>query len=423
MPFLLLFVILNFTVQADTPGFCSMGDYKYTGKTYSDSYSMDRSEGQITCQRRDQMDEKQIGSDYKEIRADINGQVNKMFNDPGCEDTWPHLNEYRSRLASHWEKYDSLTRERIKILERISEKLDMQRAFAFLGAFNSTCSGGQNRKSAFINLDLINKLPVTYGPTQIKKDGEVAHDCADVMAAGSEDLKSFKVSMKKAKGSTFNFLWDPYSIPDQVIVKTESGSILFDSGCKGVDTPATFQPISLEGVSGGMVEINVVNNCESPSREKGVSSWQLKIQCEKEPEPKCQEPKQELVILLKKEIELIKTLMDANSLHRSCLFFMDENLLSDLISEGLIKLEEKPLTNGFCETGDTSCEEKDSLNRTHEYRNRAPVLPYRDPSSQQDRFRCPEKSENETIFTQISRAYCQTGWRRLGVEETPNDLK
>lgn len=401
-----------------------MGDYKYTGKIYSDTYEMDKSEGQITCQKRDQLDEEQIAKNYKSIQTAINGQINKMLNDPGCEETWPHLNDYRSRLDSHWTNFDSLTKERIRILERISQKLDMQRAFAFLGAFNATCSGGQNRKSAFINLDLINKLPVIYGTTEIKKDGEVAQDCSDVSAAGSDDLKSFRVSMKKAKGSEFNFLWDPYSIPDQVIVKNGSGSVIFDSGCKGVDGAATFQPISLDGVNGGEIEVNVINNCESPSREKGVSSWQLRIQCQKEPEPKCQEPKEELTKLLKMEIELIKLLMDANSLHRSCLFFMDENLLSDLISEGLIKLEEGPLTNGFCETGDIRCEEKQEEDKLKEIKNIEPLLPYRDPSSEQDQFRCPEKKdEEESIFSQISRAYCRIGWRRLGAELTLKDLK
>lgn len=424
MRFLIFFMVMSFYVQADGPSFCSMGDYQYTGKIYNDSYAMNRSEGQITCQRRDQLDEKQIGVDYKNIRAGINGQIDKMLNDPGCVETWPHLNEYRLRLASHWMKFDSLTKERIRILERISQKMDMQKAFALLGAFNATCSGGQNRKSAFINLDLINNLPVIYGKTEFKKDGEVAQDCSDVSAAGSDDLKSFKVSMKKAQGSTFNFLWDPYSIPDQVIVKNGSGSVLFDSGCKGVDGSAIFQPIALDGVNGGEVEVNVINNCDSPSREKGVSSWQLRIQCQKEPEPKCQDPREELMRLLKMEIELIKLLMDANSLHRSCLFFMDENLLNDLISEGLIKIEDGPLTNGFCETGDIQCEEKNEIERLKERKNIEPLMPYRDPSSDQDQFRCPEKSDDEeSIFSQISRAYCRVGWRRLGVEPTLNDLK
>src|SRR5690606_518988 len=136
----LLFLFIPIA-HADGPGYCTMGDYQYTGTVYSDSYQMDQTSGEISCHKRNQLDEQQIGKDYKQLRSDIDGQIDKMLNDPGCEDTWQHLRDYRVRLKSHWEKFDGLTKERIEILKNISLKLDMQKAFAYMGAFNATCSG------------------------------------------------------------------------------------------------------------------------------------------------------------------------------------------------------------------------------------------------------------------------------------------
>ena len=424
MRFLFLLVFLTSTIFAN-PYSCTMGDYTYTGKTYSDSHITDKTEGHPSCLKRDNMDDETLGKNYKENRASIEVQIDKMLNDPGCEDSWEILNEYRSRLEKHWLTFNELTKKRIAWVENNKKNYDIQRAFAYMGAFSATCSGGQNRKTSFINLDLINKIPTSYGPTKIKKDGLVAQDCGEVVASGSDDLKSFKVSMKEAKGDDCKFLFDPYGIPDQVIVKNDSGNVLFDSGCKGEDSPPPFQSIPLASVKGGLIEINVINNCEDPQRKKGVSAWEMKLQCDKEPAPVCQKPKEELVRLLKLELGYTKSLIDANALHRACFFSLDEYLLNDLISDGLIKLEDKPLTNGMCETGDTACEEKYLKNRHSEKKSIPPVLPLRDPSSEQDQFRCPEQpdSEKENIFKRISRAYCQVGWGKLGLESTPNNLK
>ncbi len=407
------------------PYHCTMGDYDYTGKSYSDSYKMDGTDGHASCLKRDNMDDESLSKNYKSNRADIETQIDKMLNDPGCEDSWKILNDYRCRLKEHWFTFDEMTKKRIDWVEKNKKNYDIQRAFAYMGAFSATCSGGQNRKTSFINLDLINKIPVTIGPTKIKNNGQVAQDCGEVVASGNDDLKSFKVSMKEARGKDFKFLFDPYSIPDQVVVKNESGNVIYDSGCRGTSNPPPFQSIPLASVQGGLVEINVINNCEDPSRKKGVSSWELKLQCDKAPTPVCQKPKDELVRLLKLELSFTKSLMDANALHRACFFYMDEYLLNDLITDGLIKLEDRPLTNGMCETGDIACEEKYLNNRNDEKSSTPSILPLRDPSSVQDQFRCPESDdkENESLFKRLSRAYCRVGWRKLGLESTPNDLK
>lgn len=97
-----------------TPYFCTMGDYTYTGKAHSDSHKADKTEGHASCLKRDNMDDETLGKNYKDNRASIEAQIDKMLNDPGCEDSWELLNEYRSRLEKHWQTFDELTKKRIE---------------------------------------------------------------------------------------------------------------------------------------------------------------------------------------------------------------------------------------------------------------------------------------------------------------------
>jgi hypothetical protein len=335
-----------------------------------------------------------------------------MLADPQCVDYRDILQKYKSRIGAHAKQLEDYTQQRIEIVKDKLSGIDMQRAFAYLGAFNATCSGGHNRKTSFINLDLINNLLKPQAkPTKIEKDGQTT-ESSDVVASGIDHLTGFNVSMKNAKGPKFTFAWDPHAIPDKVTVKDSSGEILFDSGCKG----SPEQTVELPVPKTGKIEIDVVNDCENPVSLG--SALNLRIKCQEEPVLQCAEFREELSKLLQQEVELTKQLIDANSLHRECLFYMDKDLLTDLLGDGLIELEDKPMTNGICETGDETCEGEILEQKHRDQRATKPPIISRGPSA--DPFKCPVNSQDDSIFQKLSNAYCRVGWKRLEQEKQPD---
>lgn len=403
---------------ADTVYSCSMGGYKYTGPVHSDAHNLASVEESESCLARQAMNSDKIGADYRVNTKKISDHIDKMLNNPECVDVKELLLTYKSNLQKHKEDLDLKTTKRIAVVEEKAKSLDMQKAFAYLGAFNATCSGGHNRKTSFINLDLINKIPAsTIKSTTITENGQKSESCADVEAHGSDHLKSFVVSMKKAKGDKFTFIWDPYAVPDRVTVKSSNGGLLFDSGCKGTKSAEEIINLELPVPKGGSVIIDVINDCESPG--EGGSSWDLRIRCAEEAELQCKEPKEELISLLKEEVNLTKLMLDASSLHRQCLMNIDHSILDELVSDGLITLEEGPLENGICDAMDEACQGKISTERNEDRLRKSAILPLRGPSSDQDQFRCPERpTPEESVLKRISYAYCLIGWRKLGVEKT-----
>lgn len=414
MKVVLLILLTLSSAKADTVHTCSMGDYKYTGPVHSDAHNLAQVELSESCKAREAMESDKIGADYRANNQKISEHITRMLNNPECVDVKDLLLTYKSNIHFHNEDLLSKTARRIEVVKEKAKEMDMQRAFAYLGAFNATCSGGHNRKSTFINLDLINKIPAsTAKPTKISANGQLSESCADVEATGSDHLKSFAVSMKKAKGNTFTFKWYPYSVPDRVTVKSSSGALLFDSGCKGSeDYTEEKRNLELPVPKGGSIIIDVINNCERPD-ERGGSVWDLNIKCAEAVELQCQEPKEELIALLKAEIDLTKKLLDANSLHRQCLMNIDSSILDNLVGDGLIQLEEGPMENGLCDTMDDACNGRVTDNQKNDRITRSGTLPVREPSSD-DQFRCPEKPSNEeSVLKRVSWAYCRIGWKRL----------
>ncbi len=425
---LMLLLFMGMPVYA-TPGdsayTCRMGDYVYQGVYHSDSYNMPGTKGQASCKEREAMDSEKIGKEYKANHQMIRDQIKKMMDDPQCVYLKPVMENYLDKYQKNEDQFTRLTNIRTDYVAEKIKKYDVQKAYAYAGAFNGTCSGGHNRKTSFINLEFINELPQAKGgQTQVKKEGEEIDSCADVSADGTDDLKSFFVSTKNAKGKDFLFTWDPFGVPDHVTVKSKSGALLYDSGCKGADT--TPEPIKLPVQKDGIV-ISVINTCETPAEKS--SAWSLRIQCG-EPSDVCKEPKEELTALVKKEIELTKTLIDASKLQQQCYYHIDKDILGDLLQDGMIEEENAPMTNGICDVSDDGCQDKINQSSQSDIAKAGLVktntgsgsgignlLPYREPS--QEQFNCPERKDvQDSIFKTVSYAYCKHGWKRLGLENT-----
>jgi hypothetical protein len=413
--FLLLVLPISHAL-ADSAYKCSMGNYDFQGVYYSDSYKVPGINGQPSCTERAAMDSEKIKEEYNTNHQMIRDQIGKMKNDPQCASLVQNLDKYLADYKLHETNFSDLTKVRTDFLVEKIKQYDVQKGFAYAGAFNGTCSGGHNRATSFLNLEFINKLPQGEGSsTQVTKEGEKVESCADVSAGGSDDLKSFFVSTKKAKGNDFLFTWDPFGVPDHVIVKSKSGEVLYDSGCKGNDKLGSPEPIKIPLPKEGMV-INIINTCETPDN-KG-SSWNLRIQCSEPAEGLCKEPREELIRLVKREVEMTKNLIDANKLQQQCYFYIDKDILGDLLRDGMIEEESAPMTNGLCDSTDRACSSGINLNGSQDRNKRgiATILPYREAS--QEAFNCPERKDVEdSLFKTVSYAYCKTGWRRLGLQD------
>jgi len=411
--FYILGFILSGAVLANTVTFCTMGDYQYTGPVYSDSQTISKTRGQEACLERKGIDSDKIGEEYRANRSKIDTLISEMLVNPECQDVKHHLEAYQAKLLSHETILKYQTQERIVLLKSFVKDIDIQRTYAYLASFNATCSGGHNRRTSFINLDLINNLPNSEPlPTVIGQNNQTSDSCSDVVAFGGNDLKGFKVSMKKNKGKDFILSWDPYGVPDQIQVTSSSGEELYNSGCKG-SRELESKNITLGVPKNSDLIINVLNNCKEPS-QKGMSTWELRIKCEVE-NTLCQVPKNELSTLLKREVDLTKKIIDTNSLYRECLNYMYEDVLGDLLAAGLIGLENAPLENGVCDVMDEECLNKSLLNKDIDKESpppeRAVAAEVAVPS-----LSCSEKGqEDESIWEQISRAYCKIGRKKLGI--------
>lgn len=396
---------------------CSMGNYDFQGTHYSDQYNVPATQGQQACTDRARFNSEDIKTKYKENHKKIRDQIAKMKSDPECSYLTTLMDEYLMQYQKHEDNHLELTAKRSEFLTEKIEEYDIQKGYAYAGAFNGTCSGGHNRKTSFLNLEFVNKLPQVEGSSsKVARDGEKIDSCSDVTAAGSDDLKSFTVSTKKAKGNELLFTWDPFSIPDHVTVKTLSGKLLYDSGCKGSESEPV--PLKLELPKDGIV-VNIINTCEDP-KNKG-SSWSLRIQCAESVPEVCKAPREELINLVKNEIEQTKTLIDANKLQQQCYFYIDKNILGKLLEDGLISEETSPMTNGICDKFDEACvaNAKEKMTTNQSQRSVASSSPGEvDPGFQsefQSEYFCPERKDVEdSLFKTVSYAYCNTGWKRVG---------
>ena len=408
----ILGLILSGNLFADTTTYCKMGDYQYTGIVYSDSQKVRETSGQEACLERKAIDGDKIGEEYRANRIKIDSLISEILVNPECQDVKGLLEKYQTNLLAHETKLKIQTQERIELLKTFAKDIDIQRSYAYIGSFNATCSGGYNRKTSFLNLELINKLPNGENPrTVIGENNQTSETCNDVVAFGGNDLKGFSVSLKKNKGKNIVLFWDPYGIPDQIQVTSSAGQELYNSGCKGSQELEN-KNIVLPAPPETDLIINVNNNCKNPS-EKGMSTWELGIKCEMETQ--CQIPKTQLSNLLKTEVELTKKIIDTNSLLRQCLNFMYEDVLGDLVTAGLIGLEETPMENGVCDVMDEECQEKSLSNKTND-KQRHPVEKVTVLEPSPSPVSCPEKiKEDESILEQVGRAYCKIGRERLGI--------
>ena len=424
MPYLVIILSINVYAEVEHPPTCVSKSYNYTGPYYSDSYQMPVKEGAQSCQKRKAIDAVKLGELHKANRELISLQIDKMLNDPTCKDVHDKVNMYREKIKKQKEKTEQGFKVVTTYFEATKHLWDIQRQYAYAAAYNTACSAERNSESSFIDLDTINHILPSAGAkvTMVTKGNEFVDDCSDVKASGGEDLEGFTVSMKKAKGTDFQMLFEPYGIPDQVTLKTKTGAVIYDSGCIGSSGAADEDlnlKIPLSKLSGDKeVVVNILNNCSDSSKKK-MGVWDLSIKCEQESTGLCAEPKRELAELLKIEVGYYKSFMDANATERHCFEHFDEDILKEMEKFGLFVLEGGTMSNGLCETFDVECYNQKAEKMKNEKRSSHPVAMI--PAVQIPR---PEESPcdkqrpslSESVLKLASWAICTTGRQKLGLD-------
>ncbi len=411
--------------QVEQPPICWIKSYNYSGPYHSDSYGLPEKKGIQSCHDRKGIDAERLGELHKNNREAIATQISTMLNDPSCKDVHEVLNRYQAKLKKQKEKIIHGFKVVTAHFETIKHLIDIQRQYAYGAAYNSTCSGERNGESSFIDLDTINKIlvPAVAKETKVTKSDEVINDCTDVKASGNEHLKGFTVSMKKAKGKDFQFIFDPYGIPDQVILKDEKGSTIHDSGCKGASGEKDLTvKVDLAKLTGDKkVVVSIINNCEDPAKQTGVSAWELNIKCVQEEAELCVKPKNDLADLLKLEVDYYKRFLDVNAMEKHCFEHFDEDILKEMEHVGLFIHEGGVMTNGLCETMDEECLERQAENEEKD-RVASQVVatpPARVPTAvvEAEKAHCPPKPKmSESIFKVITWNYCHIANKKLGLE-------
>jgi hypothetical protein len=406
--------------QEERPGVCWVKNYNYVGPYHSDSYEHPSKNGVESCHERKKIDAVKLGESHKAVRGMIDTQIEKMLNDPSCKDVHETLNQFTEKRKKQKQRIEHKFKVVTTHFETIKHLIDIQRQYAYGAAYNSTCSSERNTESSFIDLDAINKIlvPGDGASVKVQNNNEKISDCSDVSAGGNTDLEGFTVSMKKAKGKDFQLMFDPYSIPDQIILTSSSGVVLYDSGCTGSDGTKDLKvTVPVPQDQNKEVKVKVVNNCSDKDKAQSVSAWDMNIKCEQESPPLCVAPRNELVELIKQELELYKRIMDANVTERHCFVHFDEDILAGMESAGLPTGEGGTWTNDLCETLDEECEARQQENAQKEVPAITPTNTVASVSKEEELPPCPERPKiSESIFKLISWNYCEVARKKLGIE-------
>lgn len=414
MIFLLIISSFVSEVHASSALVCKMGSYKYTGPVFSDAHGFEDSRTLENCHERKAIDGALLGQKHKENREKIVAQINTMKGTPECKPYYPTIDGYLEKLEFQKNHFAELMKQRVAALEKYKEIYDVQRYYAYAAAFNTTCSGQYNRQYNFLDLDTINKLGKADGEiSQVSKNNEVVESCSDVRASGSADLNEFVVSVKKAQGENLTFASDAYGVPDHVILKTKSGIVLHDTQCSSGSQGKIQIPLSkLAGEK--EVVVSVKNDCGGA----GGSAWEVNIQCNED--GPCAKPREDLTKLLKQEVQYGKDYIDLDRVERGCFFFYDENILADLIKDGMIEMEDKPMENGMCETHDLACdarmEEQRKSEKKYSLSETLPASGELTPRAPANEV-IPDNRPTPPIFDHISKAYRAHAFKRLGITQ------
>ena len=411
---------------------CEISGYSYKGIIHSDYYSLPQPPLPEACKKREKIDAEKIGEVYRENNAKLMALLQQILGNSQCSPLHDVLKQYLENVAKMREKYDLDAKARLDLLNKTSSFFDMQKDYAHMAAFSATCAGQEHRGAAMVDLDAINQiLSGSGGSSEVTSNGQLIDNCSDVRAFGRNDLSGFRISLKNAKGQSFLFIKDAYSIADQVILKTSSGKILFDSGCEKDDRQQDI-PLSDLGPDKQVI-VEIKGSCEHTDKNR-MTAWFVGVKCLQDSKV-CLDEVDQLKTLMKQQIEYTKSLINIHAMELNCYRHYDVNILKDLKEKGLIDILEYPMANGPCLFLDIACRNKIEDGRSKE-RDLVPELnlslklvappaavsfpkkanPINFNSREIFDAHCPPKTiSSDSVLKLVSRTYCIVGFRKLGM--------
>lgn len=401
---------------------CLYGGYRFIGNEYSDEYALKQVNNLSSCNDPLLSSKAEgINQDYLSNKEKIKNLATSILNDSKCKDVKEIVKKYMDKSKEIEDKILANNNDRFDTLNFLKQQKDfeIQSHFVYGGLYNAACSNEDHRTFSMFDLESINQMlaqKVDPPPVKVTNSNKNIDDCSNVEAFGTDDLDGFTVSMKKGT-QNFLFAFDPFTVPDQVIVKNQNQKILYDSGCKG-NTGLGNSPmkLTLDAPQDSKITVQVINNCTNVN-EKGQSAWSLMIKCQVNGGNNiCKDQLFEFAELLKKEVEIIKKILDHYELERQCFIAYGDKIWENLINFGFIGEDTRPATLGLCSILDLDCEKRIKDQKQFDLENPRKNIQSDTHKEPEKVLECSKKpGENASIFEMISWSYCNVGVKKLGL--------
>ena len=421
-------LIFSFNEAVAAVRTCNYGGYNFIGNEYSDKYTPIVKNDLSACS--DPLlvaNAEKLNQEYIANNKKVKALALKIVDDPLCLMGKDIVRKYLDKSKIIEGIIKTKGQDRYDTLKEIQNrpKFEMQTHFVYAGLYNASCSNEDHRMFSILDLETINELlalKIEPPATVVTKQSQHVEDCANVSAFGSNELTDFTVSMKNGT-QDFLFYFDPYAVPDQVIVTNQKNIVLYDSGCNS-NNPPPFK-LTLGAPQNSNVSVKIINNCDHNFAEIN-SYWQFKLKCQSRGVSPCSAQLLELAELLKKEVALLKKILGHYDLERQCFLSYGEKIWEDLLDTGLIEGGVTSSTINLCSILDTECESKIKNMKIAERKNLDPMISTLRTTEVKESLNtpktkvleCPDKlAEDASLFQRLSWTYCKVGVKKLGLED------
>lgn len=409
---------------------CTHSGYEFTGIKHSDAYFLPATSGNDSCQSRLAVNEQELKQKYLDNNAKIHALIKKMLLEPGCGEIKKIISEYEENVEKHKKWIQARINNRFDLFEETKSQLEVQRWYALMAAYNVSCSGEENRRYAFLDLETINKILTFKNQDKfikVIKNEQTVSDCADVRAYGSNDLSNFSVSLEKASGDHFLFYADVYGIPDRLIIRGSDNTVLFDTGCVSDGSERGYIEIPLNKLtSPKKISISIENSC-ADRRSLGRSAWELNLKCNQaveEIEIECKDTRNELVELLKLQIQYTKELMNASANQLACFIHVDDYIREKLVGGNFIILGKPNVKNTACEVSDEECEIRRRMEKSKYQQSSSEAIRFSEELNRKtaaekikDYKHCGSRPDDKgSVLDVAGWAFCTTGRDRMELD-------
>ena len=349
----------------------------------------------------------------------IKNVAERILKDSQCKSSKEIVQKYLEKSKQIESQINTNSNDRFDTLKiiKLSKDFEIQSHFVLGALYNAACSNEDHRMYSIFDLETINQL-LSNKPEapmeQVTNSNKNIENCSNVSASGTDDLEDFNVSMKNGT-QNFLFSFDPFSIPDQVILTNQNKKVIYDSGCKAnADKAIAPFKLVLDAPQDSKINIKVINNCSNRD-QKGKSGWNLLLKCQSREIGSCEKELHELADLLKKEVEILKKILDHYELERQCYIAYGDKIWEILIDSNYIQMDNRPVGQSLCQTLDFECEQKMNEQRQLDFNN------IREQKNKNLGQELPQKilecskppGKDATLFEIISWSYCKVGIKKL----------